>query len=69
MLLIQYRYEHLDGQAKGMQDAKAKNPDQTFEEALVARVNSLGGVDGLGWIYLRDIKDVWEEYLAPEKTA
>lgn len=52
-----------------MLDAKISNPNQTFEEALETKVNSLGGVDSLGWIYSRDIKDVWEEYLSTEKSA
>jgi salicylate hydroxylase len=62
-------YEYLDGQAKSIQDAKAKNPDQTFEEALDARVNGFGGVEKLGWIYQKDIGEVWKEYLESEKSG
>jgi salicylate hydroxylase len=64
------RYEHLDEQGKKMQESKAKNPDQSFEEGLQARVNALGGgVDKLSWIYQSDIEEVWEEFVKSESIV
>ena len=49
-----------------MQDSKARNPQQSFEEAVQMRVNGFGGVDDLSWIYQNDIKKVWEEFVSVE---
>jgi salicylate hydroxylase len=62
------RYEHLDNQMKNFQDAKAKNPGQTFEESLEVKIKGFGGGD-LSWIYQNDIQTVWEEFLKAEKSA
>jgi len=54
------RYEHLDKQAKNIQEAKEKQ--QSFEESLDARIKGFSGAD-LSWIYQNDIKKVWEEFV------
>jgi salicylate hydroxylase len=46
-----------------MQDAKATNPQLSFEGALGVRVKGFGGGDTLSWIYQNDIKEVWEDFL------
>ena len=63
------RYEHLDKQIKNMQDAKAKNPQQTFEESLNVKIKGFGGGDTLSWIYQNDIQTVWEGFLSAEKNS
>jgi salicylate hydroxylase len=60
------RYEHLDQQAKNIQDAKIKNPSQSFEESLEAKVKGFSG-GNLSWIYELDIKEVWEEWIRANK--
>ena len=54
---------------KNIQDAKAKNPEQSFEESLEARIKRFGGVDTLSWIYQSDIQEVWEEFVSKEKSS
>lgn len=49
-----------------MQDLKAQNPNLSFEDTLMARVNALGGSDGMDWIYQNDIKEVWEDFIRSE---
>jgi salicylate hydroxylase len=51
-----------------IQEAKASNPDQTFEASLKARINAFGGEDVLSWIYGNNIEEVWTEFLEREKT-
>jgi salicylate hydroxylase len=63
------RYEHLDQQGKKIQDAKANNPQQTFEEGLDVKVKAFGGGDTLSWIYQNDIQDAWEQFVDAEKNA
>jgi salicylate hydroxylase len=46
-----------------IQQAKAADPDQSFESSLKARVNAFGGEDQLSWIYGNDIEDVWRRFL------
>lgn len=62
------RYEYLDQQAKNIQDSKAKNPEQTFEESLEVKVKGFGGGD-MSWIYQNDIKEVWEEFVRAEQSV
>ncbi|TVY71450.1 FAD-dependent monooxygenase tropB, partial [Lachnellula suecica] len=62
-------YEYLDGQAKNVQDAKLKNPNQSFEESLHVKVEAFGGPDRLSWIYQNDIQEVWDEFVSKEKSA
>jgi len=64
-----FRYQHLDQQAKNIQDAKAKNPEQSFEESFEARIKGFGGVDTLSWIYQSDIQEVWEQFLSAEQNS
>ncbi len=52
-----------------MQDAKANNPALSFEESLDLRIKGFGGADTLSWIYQKDIKEVWEQFLISEKTV
>lgn len=54
---------------KTIQDAKIKNPKQTFEESLQVKIAGFGGGDTLSWIYQNDIQTVWEEYLSAEESA
>ncbi|PMD17737.1 salicylate hydroxylase [Hyaloscypha hepaticicola] len=61
-------YEHLDTQTKRVQDAKANNLKQSFEEMLQLKIKGLSGGD-LSWIYQNYIQTVWEEYLGAEKNA
>jgi salicylate hydroxylase len=63
-----HRYEHLDSVGKSFQDAKAKNPGQTFEESLEVKIKGFGGTETLGWIYQNDIQKVWEEFLSAENS-
>jgi hypothetical protein len=63
-----FRYEHLDLQAKNFQNAKAKNPSQTFEESLDVKIKGFAGGD-LSWIYQNDIQTVWEDFLRKEESA
>jgi hypothetical protein len=44
------KYEHLDQQKAKIQEAKASNPNQSFESSLQARINAFGGEDQLSWI-------------------
>ncbi|KAF2490667.1 salicylate hydroxylase [Lophium mytilinum] len=61
-------YEHLDQQAKNVQDAKIKHPGQTFEESLDVKVKTFGGgPDNLSWIYGLNIKEVWEDFVKTSK--
>lgn len=63
------RYEHLDEVKKRVLDAKAANPDQSFEGSLKARVDAFSGEEEkLAWIFRNDIAEVWEEYLDGEKA-
>jgi len=56
-------YQYLDQIKASMQNAKAANPTQSFEESLEARVNAFGGEDRLSWIYGNDIKEVWRKWV------
>ena len=69
MSRLSRRYEHLDNVAKNFQDAKAKNPGQTFEESLEVKIRGFGGGDTLSWIYQNDIQTVWEDFLTAEKNT
>jgi hypothetical protein len=50
-----------------VQEAKARDPEQNFDEILDARVKSFGG-DALAWIYQNDIQDVWNGFASGEKN-
>jgi salicylate hydroxylase len=54
---------------KTFQDAKVKNPEQTFEESLEVKIKGFGGIDTLSWIYQNDIQMVWEDFLSAEESA
>jgi salicylate hydroxylase len=54
---------------KTFQDAKVKNPEQTFEESLEVKIKGLGGIDTLSWIYQNNIQRVWEDFLSAEESA
>jgi salicylate hydroxylase len=64
-----FRYEYLDQQGKNIQDAKAKNPQQSFEESLDVKIKGFGGGDSLSWIYQNDIQEVWDEFVSAENNA
>lgn len=57
------RYEFLDEQKKNILESKARNPDQSFEASLKARVKAFGGEEDMAWIYRNDIEEVWRKYL------
>lgn len=61
------RYQHLDKGAKTVQEAKARDPEQSFEDSLDARVESFGG-DALAWIFQSDIQDVWHDFVSERKS-
>jgi salicylate hydroxylase len=61
------RYEHLDKGAKSVQEAKARDPEQSFDESLDARVKSFGG-NALAWIYQNDIQDVWDDFVSGKQS-
>jgi len=44
-------------------EARRANPGRSFEASLKARIAAFGGEEGLPWIYLNDIEDVWEKYV------
>lgn len=49
------------------QNARASNPDQSFEEALAVKIAGFtGGGDALSWIYQNDIAEVWKSWLSKE---
>ncbi|KAI9742698.1 MAG: hypothetical protein M1818_003839 [Claussenomyces sp. TS43310] len=60
-------YKFLDQQQKNIRDAKAQNPEQTFEESLQLRVAAFGGEDAMAWIYKADIQEIWKDFLTQEK--
>ncbi|KAH8817434.1 salicylate hydroxylase [Xylogone sp. PMI_703] len=62
-------YQYLDGQKQKGQEARANNPDKSFESALKTRIASFGGEGALPWIYHNDIEDVWEQYLQSEAKS
>ncbi|KAK0103161.1 hypothetical protein ONS95_014959 [Cadophora gregata] len=61
-------YEYLDQQKERIQSLKARNPNQTLEDSLKARVASFGGENQLSWIYGNDIEEVWNTYVANESS-
>ena len=63
LLMKGVRYQHLDQQKKRIQDAKANNPKQNFEESLKERIAAFGGEEELNWIYGNDIEAVWENFI------
>ncbi len=48
-----------------MQDAKAANPEQSFEESLEIKIKGSSG-GNLSWIYQNDIGEVWEQFLSKD---
>ncbi|KAH8600707.1 salicylate hydroxylase [Bisporella sp. PMI_857] len=56
-------YEYLDEQKSNAIQAKAANPDQTFEEGLKIRLDMFKGGENMKWIYRNNIEEVWESYL------
>lgn len=62
-LCVRSRYDHLDQQAKDVQDAETKTSGQSFAAKLKARTIAIGGAEKLTWIHENDIEEVWKEFV------